>query len=338
MQKLTLNIFKILLILNASLTFGQTPAEDINKILNDLAFYSGKYVAPATEAVVYQASSAWMFSPKLKKDWTFTLGVNTNVFIVPNSNRNFDIKNSDFQKFKIVGVNDDRLVSVPTTLGDKSTVYIEANLDLGFGNQTLKTRFDGINQDQVIYPYLQGAIALPKGFELMAKYSLENNLKNGAYQVYGAALQYNISQHFSILKEYDIEIATLIAYNKEDLEVNVILASGSSNQLGLKRLVSDISSYQCQINASKTIKKLEVMAGFVLNRSQIKYNFEFEEKPEIDAKDLLNTKIRELNKIQNIFFGELSIRYNIYKKIYLQSTSSYGREVNTNFGLQYEFN
>jgi hypothetical protein len=230
MQKLMLNKLKILILFTFAFNYGQTAEEEINKILNDLTFYSGKYVAPATEAVVYQASSAWMFSPKLKKDWTFTLGINTNVFIVPNSNRNFEIKNSDFQIFKIVGVNDDRFVSVPSTLGDKTDVYIQAN----FLGSPIKTRFDGINQKQVIYPYFQGSIALPKGFELMVKYSLKNNLKNGSYQVYGAALQYNISQHFKILKEKNINIATLFAYNKEDLEVNVILASGNSNQLGLK--------------------------------------------------------------------------------------------------------
>jgi hypothetical protein len=51
-------------------TFSQN---DVDKILNDLTFYTGKYVAPVSEAIVYQAASAWMFSPKLKKNWTFSL-------------------------------------------------------------------------------------------------------------------------------------------------------------------------------------------------------------------------------------------------------------------------
>ncbi|MFY7811415.1 MAG: DUF6588 family protein [Flavobacterium sp.] len=322
-----------MVLLISTLTIGQN-TNDINQVLNDLVFYSGKYVSPATEAVVYQASSGWMFSPKLKKEWSFTLGINTNVFIVPNSNRNFEIKNSDFQTFKIVGVNDDRVVNVPTTLGDKSDFYIQTN----FLGNPIKTRFDGINQEQVIYPYLQGSIALPKGFELMAKYSLKNNLKNGSYQIYGAALQYNISQHFSKLKEKNISIATLFAYNKEDLEANVILASGSNNLLGLKRLVSDVSSFQWQINASKTFKKIEVMAGFVINSSNIKYNFEFEEVQQLNANDLLNSKIKDLDKTQYIYFGELSGRYNFYKNFYFQSTFSFGSEFNSNFGVQYEFN
>lgn len=317
-----------------NLIFSQTPGDDLNKILNDLTFYSGKYVAPATEAIVYQASSAWIFSPKLKKEWSYTLGINTNIFLVPKSNRNFNIKNSDFEIFKIVGINDDRNVTVPTTLGDKTNVYIEAD----FFGSPIKTRFDGINQEQIIYPYLQGSLVLPKGFELMAKYSLKNNLKNGAYQVYGAALQYNISQHFAKLKEKNINIASLIAFNKEDLEVDVILASGSSNQLGLKKLVSNIVSYQWQVNASKTFNKFEIITGFVLNSSNIKYNFEFEQNPAINASELLNTKVKELDKNQTIILGELSGRYNFYKNFYFQSTISIGNQFNSNIGIQHEFN
>jgi hypothetical protein len=80
------------------------------------------------------------------------------------------------------------------------------------------------------------------------------------------------------------------------------------------------------------------MAGFVMNRSKIKYNFEFEENPEINAKNLLNSKIKDLDKNQNIFFGELSGRYNFYKNFYFQTTFSIGSEINSNYGVQYEFN
>lgn len=338
MQKLMLKKIRIIFFLFTSLTFGQNLEQDVNKILNDLVLYCGKYTNPVTETVIYQSSTAWMFSPKLKKDWSYTLGVNTNYLFVTKSDQRFNIKNSDFEIFKIVGVDDNSLVSVPTALGGTSATYIQANINLFGSPVNLSTRFDGYEENYIAYPYLQGSIALPKGFELMAKYSFRVKYEKREHLIYGLALQYNLNRLFPKLIEKNINIATLIAYNNQKIAGDLKFASSTTLDLGLDRLISNIESYQLQFNASKTFKKFEVIAGLILNKSVIKYNFEFTENPQYDARDLLNTKVKDLDKTQNIVFGELSGRYNVYSDFYLQSTFSIGNNFNTNFGVQYEFN
>ena len=49
---------------------AQTSPEEIEQIgylLSDALLYSEQYIVPATDAAVYQASAAWVMSPKKRK-------------------------------------------------------------------------------------------------------------------------------------------------------------------------------------------------------------------------------------------------------------------------------
>ena len=49
---------------------AQTSPQDIQQIgylLSDALLYSQQYIVPATDAAVYQASAAWVMSPKKRK-------------------------------------------------------------------------------------------------------------------------------------------------------------------------------------------------------------------------------------------------------------------------------
>ena len=73
----------------------------LGHFLDDAVMYSDKYITPATDAAVYQASSNWITSPKKRKLFDVTLSVHGNLFFVPKSDRSFEIKNSDFSFFSI---------------------------------------------------------------------------------------------------------------------------------------------------------------------------------------------------------------------------------------------
>lgn len=126
--------------------------EDIGHLLNDAIFFSNQYITPATDAAVYQAASGWMTSPKKRKLWDVTLGLHSNVFFVPKRDRSFGIKNSDFSFFQIEGATS---ATVPTALGNDSQVYLVGDLD---GEQIRLKSPEGIDQETVFYPYLQGSV------------------------------------------------------------------------------------------------------------------------------------------------------------------------------------
>ena len=93
-------LFLLVISTNQLKAQGTEVFEQIGYLLSDALLYSEQYIVPATDAAVYQASSAWVNSPKKKEKWKVTLGLHTNVFFVPKRDRKFTIQNSDFQFFE----------------------------------------------------------------------------------------------------------------------------------------------------------------------------------------------------------------------------------------------
>lgn len=307
--------------------------EDIGHLLNDALFFSDQYITPATDAAVYQAASGWMTSPKKRKLWDVTLGLHSNVFFVPKRDRSFEIKNSDFSFFQIEG---EASATVPTALGNDSQVYLVGDLD---GEQIRLKSPEGIDQETVFYPYLQGSVALWFGTEVLVKYSTKTKLKKGDYQVYGFGLKHNFSQYLKKLEAKKIHLAALAVYSKEDISFDFISIPTQYGSLGINRLNGLVDTWQFQVNGSKEFKNFELMAGIIANTSKFKYVVGGE-KGEIEnvipLQEILNKKLEEIYKTKTNLIGEVSGRYQI-KKVYLQSVIGFGKFVNTNFSVQYEF-
>lgn len=334
-KSIKITMFLIAFLCFANKAQSQTPQtfEDIGHLLDDAIFFSDQYITPATDAAVYQAASGWMTSPKKRKLWDVTLGLHSNVFFVPKRDRSFEIKNSDFSFFQIEGANS---ATVPTALGDHGQVYLVGHLD---GQEIRLKSPEGINQETVFYPYLQGSVGLWYGTEVIAKFSPKTKLKRGDYQVYGFGLKHNFSQYFKNLVTKKINLAALLAYSKEDISFDFISIPTQYGSLGINKLNGLVDTWQFQMNGSKEFKNFELMGGIIVNTSKFKYVVGGE-KGEIEQviplQQILNKRLEEIYKTKTNVIGEISGRYQI-KKVYLQSVIGFGKFVNTNFSVQYEF-
>jgi hypothetical protein len=307
--------------------------EQIGYLLNDALLYSNKYITPATDAAVYQASSGWMTSAKKKELGEVTFGVNANLFFVPKLDRTFTASNNDFEFFSIEGQNS---IEVPTALGNNEQYYLVG--DLGGSEVRLKSP-EGVNEETVFYPYLQAGVGLWYGTEVLVKYSPKTKLKKGDYQVYGAALKHNLDQYFSENFNKTIHVSALVAYSKENLSFDFVDIQSAYGTLGINSLGSSIDTYQTQINISKTHKNLEVLWGVIFNVSDFNYKFDGEKgsiEEIVPLQDILNDRMRGLSKTKRNLIGEFSGRYQ-FSKFFVQGTLAFGKFVNTNISLQYEF-
>lgn len=325
----------------SSKSFSQSPQalSQISLFLNDAALYSDKYITPATDAAVYQSSAGWMSSPKKRKLFAVTLGVYGNAFMVPKKDRSFEIKNSDFSFFTIQNANSEPVSSatVATALGNDSQYYLVGQLDSN--NQIKMESPIGINQESIVYPYLQGSISLWKGIEVVGKFSSKVKLKRGNYQVYGFGLKHNFSQYISSLTKHKINLAALVAFSKEDISFDFLDTYTSYGNLGINRITGKVETSQFQISASKEWKKFELMLSSITNRSDIKY-FLTGEKGQIEevipVQYILNEKLKDIYKTKFNSIWEISGRYQ-FNKFYVQSSVAFGKFVNTNLSVQYEF-
>ncbi len=312
--------------------------QQIENLLGDALVFSSQYLTPATDAAIYQASSNWIITPQRKELWDVTLSLHTNVFFVPKSNRSFRIDNSDFSFFTIE--NGSSSVIVPTALGNDNQFYLTGTIDDGQNQNVVRIETpQGIDAETMIYPYLQGAIGLPYGSELVAKFSTKVKLKHGNYQVYGAGLKHNLSQYFPTMEAKNVFFSVLAGFSKEEISFDFLDTQTSYGSLGLNEITGKVETWQFQANASKKWNKWELMAGLIGNTSQIEYEVSGP-KGEIEAvipvQRIINKKLESIYTDKTNVIGELALRYEI-GKVFVQSATAFGKFINTNLSVQYEF-
>ena len=330
----------VLLLLVSNISFSQTAQEleAFGRLLNDAIFYCDRYITPASDASIYQASSGWVTSPKKRKLWDVTLGFNNNIFFVPKADREFEIKNSDFSFFSIYDANWVPVSSatVPTALGTNQQYNLNGYI---CANQVYLQTPQGVNAEQVYYNHFTGSVALWYGTELIVKYSPVTKLKSGNYQVYGYGLKHNIDQYFKSLIQKKINMSGLVCYSNENISFDFIApVSNNGLQLGINEINGLVDTWQFQFNVSKEFKRFEIMGGLIANKSDIKYKFigDVPSGQAIPFQEIFNEKIKEIYKTKTNYLGEVSCRYKI-NKVFLQSTFAFGKFVNSNFAVQYEF-
>lgn len=315
--------------------FAQSPEIDpaIGDLIKDAIYFTDLYVTPAADAAVYQAASSWVNTPQKAKLWDFTLGVHVNAFVVPKSDRSFRLNNSDLSFFQIEG-QDSALT--PTALGSDEFVNLKGTL--GGSDISLKSP-EGVDRDVVVYPYLQGSLGVGFGTEVVAKVSLEINLKNVSYQVYGVGLKHSLSQYFQKIEDKNFFISALVAYAREDLTVNFLDVETQYGNLGFNALNSLIDTYQFQINGSKKWNKFELSSGMITNISSFEYKVKGKKgaiEEILPLQDVLNNELKSIASDKFNLIGEISGRYE-FNRFFIQSTLAFGKFINSNISLQYKF-
>ena len=345
MRKLTLlkiGIFSLILSVNQVKSQNATLGTELNNFMKDAVFFTNKYITPATDGAVYQAAASWVNTPKKAELWDFTLGIHGNAFVVPKSDRGFAISNSDFSFFKIQNATSG---TTPSALGNNQYLTLVGQLTIDdttnpptTSDVILKTP-EGINMETVIYPYTQASLGLWHGTELIGKFSPKTQLKNVEYQVYGLGLKHNLSQYFSNLDKNNFHLSTLVAYANEDITVAFLDVKTAYGNLGLNALNSKIDTWQLQFNGSKEFNKLELSAGFIINTSNFDYKLKGENNKifGISIQEVLNERLKSIYKTKTNYIGEVSARYKI-SQIYLQTSLAFGKFINSNLSIQYQFN
>jgi len=330
-------VFLFLLISTTSFSQTVQELEAFGRLLNDAVFYCDRYITPASDAAIYQASSGWVTSPKKRKLGSVTFGFNNNIFFVPKADREFTLKNSDFTFFTLYDANWAPVSSanLPTALGGNQQINMVGNIG---ANQVFLQTSQGVNAEEVYYSHFNGSVALWYGTELILKYSPVTKLKSGNYQVYGYGIKHNIDQYFNYFKKNKINLSSLACFSNENLSFGFIPPVSNGIELGINEINGIVDTYQLQFNVSKEFKKFEIMVGIIANKSDIKYKFigNVPSGQAIPYQDIFNEKIKDIYKTKTNYLGEVSCRYKI-NKVFLQSTFAFGKFVNSNFAVQYEF-
>ena len=122
-------LFLLLFVSNISFSQTAQELEAFGRLLNDAIFYCDRYITPASDASIYQASSGWISSPKKRKLWDVTLGFNNNIFFVPKSDRKFEIKNINIPLLEQSSITDNNKNQLFSNLLSFSKIYPDLNFN-----------------------------------------------------------------------------------------------------------------------------------------------------------------------------------------------------------------
>ena len=335
----------IVLLLVSTSGFSQTinlaVFDHINEFFTDAVFFSDKFITPATDAAAYQATSGWIYSAKKNKLWSTSLGIHSNVFFVPQADREFVLNDSDFTFLKIMNSTS---ATVPTALGNDDFVRIIDVYGVINPAQPIKTP-KGVNQNEIFYPHLSGSICVGFGTDIVGKFAPKTSIKQGEYQVYGVGIRHNLSQYLPNLEAKKINIAMTLSRSIENISFDFLDITTQLGTLGINRINGNVKTWRFQTNVSKEFGNLELMLGSMINISDFKYEFTGE-KGTIDklikfdggsSQAYFNKSLEKIYKTKLNSIYEFSATYK-FRKFRFQGAVAFNKFINTNAAVHYKFN
>lgn len=337
MRKNRLGNIAIVLVLSAFMKANaQTDPtlEELGNMIDDAIFFTDRYITPATDAIAYQAAAGWVSTPKKADRWDVSIGLNFNTFFVPQQERSFVLRND---QLKFFAINEATYADTPTALGNRSAVMLSGSLN---GEPVTLESPEGVNRETIFYPYLQGAVGIGFGTEVVARFAPKIVLKHVDFQIYGMGLKHSLSRYFPKMEAARWFLSAMALYSKEDITVEFLDVETAYGNLGLNGLNSNVDSWQFQFSGSKQFGKVEIAASVIGNSSAFEYTVkgkkgEIEEV--IPLHDVLNKELDSVDKTKFNVLGEVSGRYGFTKRLFLQGFAAFGKFLNTNVSLQYQF-
>jgi hypothetical protein len=220
-------IIAMLFILSFFIKPSMAQLNDLGKIMafqEDAQTLMKSYISPYTNSLGTDLSGGWYNTAKphgvLGFDITFTL----NTTFVPKSDQSFMPSELGLQTVEPA----DPSATSPTAMGDNTSgATMEYNIDNpAGGDQITLASFDlpkGTGISFAPAPMLQGAIGLPKGTELIGRYTPSMQLGSQAeLGMWGVGVKHSIKQWIPALNKIPIlQLSVLGGYTKLSSETNL---------------------------------------------------------------------------------------------------------------------
>lgn len=319
---------KVVFIITALFGFNtQAQIEDINAVAGDLIFLTEKYISPAAEASVYQASGGWYSNFTPKKKFEVELSLQFNMLLIPNRNKTFLVNEAELQNIQIQGAQTS--AQIPTALGNDDVVVLEGQI----GSDTFE--FDapeGINENTVKHGQLQATVGLWKETNLIVRYAPNIKINETNYQSYGFGVSHHLNQWIPALKESSYHFGVLFNYasmSVEDTFNEADLLIGTINGIAVEG-----ETLGFNIVGSKSYKNFDFSTSLGLTSS--KFDYSVTGTGEL-LLTVLNQSLATLNTSKTNFRADLNVNYRI-KDFSINSMLTLGTYSNLNIGLNYNFN
>jgi len=318
---------KLILALCFFTSLSHAQLEDVNAITGDLIFLTEKFVAPAADASVYQASGGWYSNFTPKEKFEVEISLQFNLLFIPNKYKGFLVNEASFQNIRIQG--SETTAETPTALGNDNVIVLEGTID---GDIFEFESLEGINQNSLEHGQIQVAVGLWKQTNLIARYTPNIQVKNTRYNSFGVGVSHHLNQWFNSLKNSNYYFGFLVTYSNykvEDTFTETDLMLGTINTINV-----DGKSYGFNIVGSKSLNKFDFSASMGLATS--KFNYRVGGTGNLFL-SVLNSTLKDLDNSRTNFKADFNINYRI-KDFSINSMITFGNFTNLNLGVNYNLN
>ncbi len=209
MKKRTL----LLVFLLGYTTYSQTDIDQILEIgITNAQRFSEDYFAPAGEALVNNMSNGWYTTAKTKKLWHFEVGIVGNLSFIREDKQSFLLRTQEYENLAFSDGQISQLVgnALGTNQGGTSVIISEAGSALevvlpgGIGDAEIGSLPGG---------FVQASMGLIKSTEIKLRFLPKiKAVGNAEIQLYGAALQHEVTDWVFPLKRWPVRVAALLGY------------------------------------------------------------------------------------------------------------------------------
>ena len=316
----------LFILLSLSSFFAQAQFQDVNAVAEDLIFLTEKYISPAANASVYQASGGWYSNFTPKDLFDVEVSLQYNMLLIPNRNKTFLVNELELQNVKVQG--NATTANIPTALGGDQVVVLEGSIN---GNPFEFDAPEGINDSSIMHGQIQASVGLWKQTNVTLRYAPNMKINKTKYQSYGLGLSHHLNQWIKPLKDSSYHFGVLLTYSNYQVEDDFSEADlrlGTINSIAVKG-----DTYTYNIVVSKSIKKFDFSSSIGLTTS--KFDYSVGGSGEL-LLDVLNTALEDLNTSKTLFKADLNVNYRI-NNFSINTMLTVGDYSNLNFGLNYSF-
>ncbi len=300
--------------------------EDVEAVAEDLIFLTDKYITPAANASVFQASGGWYTSVKPKTKFDVELSLQYNLLLIPNNQKTFLVNEAQLQNITIQGSATSSLI--PTALGNDNIVVLEGTI-----NDDV-FEFDapeGVNSNTIQHGQIQASVGLWKKTTLITRFAPNIKINKTKYKSLGFGIMHNLNQWFNFIKNSSYNFAFLGTYSNYAVDEKFNEADLIIGKINAIKVEGE--SYSFNLLASKSIKSFDFSLGLGVATS----NFDYKVGGDGDLLlRILNDGLKTLSNSKTNFKSDISINYNI-NNLSINTMLTLGDYNNLVFGLNYNF-
>ncbi|MFD1063943.1 DUF6588 family protein [Winogradskyella litorisediminis] len=259
---------KILILTTLGLSLFTAKAQnDIDALLaagvDDAQRFTNDYLAPGTNALMHSMNANWFNSGKVKPLLGFEISVIANASLANDDSKQFALNTADYNNVQFV--QGGPIQNVATILGDNDpAIFVEVEYDDPiFGNQTtqieLPTGIGDASANLVPSAFVQGSLGLGSGLEVKLRYVPEYETDDYSIGLYGAGLQFELTELLPAEKVWPVSISGLVAYTNLSGSYDLTESSGIAGDN--QRVENETSTWLFQAIASTKLPVINFYGG-----------------------------------------------------------------------------